>query len=179
MTTEADWTAPTERCPRPDWWHAPDPDSAEDEIADFLWGLVRALQPEVVAETGTAHARTATRLVDALEANGHGHLVTYEADAERAARCTEILAGRPATVHAVSSLDSELRPVDLLFSDSHPHVRVAEVEAFAPTWFVLHDTAPHHPWANRLDRDLRRLRRSYRWVELHSPRGALFGQRFP
>lgn len=192
MTTGEDrWTRPSAWQPNPGWWHAPDPDSAEDEVADLLWGLVRALQPELVVETGTAHGRTAARLCDALEANGHGRLVTFEADPDRARACAGVLAGRPATVIAARSLTQHGlpgdvtthaprfdQPVGLLFSDSDPGCRVAEVLQFEPEWFVLHDTAPHHPWADRLRRDLEELyAESYRWVHLPTPRGVIVGQR--
>lgn len=177
MPTEATWTKPSDRCPHPEWWHAPDSDSAEDEVADLLWGLVRALQPEVVVETGTAHGRTASRLLDGIEANGHGRLVTYEVVLDRAEAATALLAGRPATVCHGRSLDAPAEAADLLFADSNPDVRVAEVQHFRPRWFVLHDTAPHHAWASDLGRDLQRLAPAYRWVELDSPRGVTFGQR--
>ncbi len=50
---ESTFTPPDPDCPRPDWWHARDAQATEDEVIELVAGFVRALQPELVLETGT------------------------------------------------------------------------------------------------------------------------------
>ena len=63
------------------WWHITAQESAEDEVSDLAGAFIRALQPEVVVETGTYTGQTAVRIGGALAVNGHGHLWTIEIDA--------------------------------------------------------------------------------------------------
>ena len=44
----------------------------------FLNALVRTLRPEIVIETGVANGLSSTYLLDALAANGHGHLYSFD-----------------------------------------------------------------------------------------------------
>ncbi len=149
-TTEAQFTWPSDDCPRPDWWHSWDSDSAEVEVGEFLYGLVRLLQPSFVVETGTAFGRTAEQIGLALRANGHGHLDTLELDPERCETAAERCRGLPVTVLERDSLTyTPHRPIDLGFFDSELHLRADEYTHLVPhaaehAVAVFHDTAPHH-----------------------------------
>ncbi len=82
MTTEDRWTPPSDWCPAPQHWHSDtyEPDVTEHEVTALAVAFVRALQPEVVVETGTSTGATALALGQALHANRHGHLWTVEID---------------------------------------------------------------------------------------------------
>lgn len=43
-----------EWCAKPELWHAPDGESSEFEVLELCAAFIRALQPEVVVETGSA-----------------------------------------------------------------------------------------------------------------------------
>ena len=52
--------------------------SAEHEVANFLASFVRLVKPKLVIETGYHLGRTAVPILDALEQNGYGALVTCD-----------------------------------------------------------------------------------------------------
>ena len=55
-----------------------DSDAITIEEGEFIYGLVRAIKPEVCVETGTHKGFSASCIVDALEANKKGHLYTCD-----------------------------------------------------------------------------------------------------
>lgn len=182
--TEARYTEPSPYCPHPERWHARDGDSAEVEVSDLAYGLVRALQPELCLETGTAYGQTARRIGEALRDNGHGSLVTIERDELRAALAAAELVGLPVHVeHADSlasrlNLEAEILPLGFAWLDSHSDLRVAEYWHFRP-WMrpgslvCFHDTAPGHGSPGReLRAELEReLTGKVRLLHLPTPRG--------
>lgn len=54
--------------------------TVDEGYADFLYGLVRALRPRVVLETGTHRGRSAKAIALALEQNQQGRLYTVDMD---------------------------------------------------------------------------------------------------
>lgn len=82
----------------PERYSAPNPQAAEDELADFLCGIVRLTHPDNVLELGTYHADTTVRLAGAVTRNGHGLVTTVELDPARAAAARKRLSGMPARV---------------------------------------------------------------------------------
>lgn len=94
---------------------------------EFLFHLVRAVQPERVVEMGACVGISASYIAAALEANGKGRLVTLEGDPTLSELTQETLAalglGRRAECVCgpfESTLKTSLermRPVDLLFHD--------------------------------------------------------------
>lgn len=56
----------------------PQDDSASLGEKLFLYGLVRALQPETCVETGTHRGKTSLYILNALHDNGKGLLYTYD-----------------------------------------------------------------------------------------------------
>ncbi len=145
---ESRFTRPTDRCPYPEYWHSDNADATEWEVIDFLGGLVRALQPELVVETGTHQGYAAQAMAWAIEKNGHGHLITIEIEPTRVAAARKML---PAWVEVVEGSSLEYIPnreIDLLYVDG-ARERVEEFIHLEPwlqagAFAVFHDTA--HEW---------------------------------
>lgn len=147
---ESRFTAPTDECPHPERWSSTDGDSTELEVADLAWGLVRALQPDLCVETGSAFGVVARRIGEALAANGYGWLATLETDRRRAAHVEEVTRGLPVTVYLQSSLNF-VPPgsVGFLWLDTFYELRVPEFTRYRPHLapgcvVCFHDTAPGH-----------------------------------
>lgn len=178
--TERTWTQPRPDCPHPEHWHAPDPDSTEQEVSLLVGAFVRALQPELVVETGTAFGQTAEAIGAALVANEHGHLITYETDPRRAALATDRCAGLPVTVINRSSLDGSLeRQIDFAWFDSLLHLRRAEFLRFRQCMTTgaivgFHDCGPQHPV--RVDVETLAQHGYLRPIYLRTPRGVMFAE---
>lgn len=102
---ESRWTIPTPTCPHPERWHSTDPDSTEVEVTALVWGLVRALQPDLVIETGSAWGQTAQAIGNALALNGQGHLLTFETDPPRIASTADRCKHLPVQVVHTDSIE--------------------------------------------------------------------------
>jgi len=146
--SEGRFTRPRPECPHPERWHSKDSDSAEDEVGDLVAALVRATRPDVVVETGTAWATTASVIAASLGVETEFH--TIEPDPERADHARRMLRWQPrAHVHEMSSLDWE--PVDgigFAWLDSLHELRVPEFHRFRPHMSPgaivgFHDTGAH------------------------------------
>lgn len=190
---EARFTGPTDLCPHPELWFSTDGDSTECEVSELAYGLVRALQPGVVIETGTGFGQTAYDITRALERNAHGVLYTIEPDAERVEYCHNQVSRWTRSSHATlvegSSLDW-IPPagsvIEFAWLDSFYELRVPEFWHFHPymragTTVCFHDTAPEHG-SHRIasGRDLRseiehELADVLDVVHLPTPRGVTIG----
>lgn len=189
MRSEAEFTAPRPDCPHPEHWHAEDAYATEAEVTGFVAAMVRAVQPEYVLETGTHTGTTARAIGQALAANGHGHLVTIERDAAKAAAAGEMLARTPGpvgaglpvmVVHGDSLGYVPEQPIDLAWLDSATDARVPEFYRFRPylsprAVVMFHDTGPHQPLAGLLGQ----LRDVLDLVTLPTPRGVSIGRLRP
>jgi hypothetical protein len=174
---EAEFTSPNPDCPRPEWWTAEDAQSTEVEVTALVAAFVTALQPEYVVETGTCWGFTAYAIGRALQANGHGRLVTLEVDAERArvarARCD----GLPVTVVERSSMEFKPeQPIGFAWFDSLLELRIPEFERFRawlPTGTIVrfHDTSPY--MGSVYGQLVERIPGT-RSVRLRTPRGVTF-----
>lgn len=137
-------------CQNPHYWHSVDPESTELEVSEMIGGLVRALQPELVIETGTAFAQTTEAIGRALKKNGHGRLVSLEIDENRIEPARQRCRRLPVEIVRGRSLDyTPPQSVDFLFFDSNPEERHLELKHFLPfvapgTIVAFHDSAPHH-----------------------------------
>lgn len=124
---------PTVECPRPELWNMHDDTSSEVEVLHFLEQLVLTVKPRLVVETGTHIGYGAFHIGLALKENGFGKLITCEKVEEyylRAVEKVEHVRGF-VDVRNVSSLELRIDPqIDILFSDSDPAIRMAEVEHF-------------------------------------------------
>lgn len=176
MISEGDLTPPSAHCPRPDLWTAHDGMATEVEVLELVAAFVRALQPEVVVETGTHRGFGALAIGQALQANGHGRLYTTEIDEALHAEATERTTGLPVTCLLMPAEDFEPpAPIDFAWFDSETHLRTAEYQAYRRhmhyrTVVGFHDTAPHHGYRPQLDAlDLVLL-------DLPTPRGVTFGR---
>jgi predicted O-methyltransferase YrrM len=67
-------------------------------VCEFIAGLVRALQPRGVIETGTADADTTIQIGTALHANKHGRGATIDISAFRVTRARKRLGDLPVSV---------------------------------------------------------------------------------
>jgi predicted O-methyltransferase YrrM len=121
--------------------------SAEVEVLEFLYALVRLLKPDLCVETGAHRGLSAWHIGRALRENGAGRLVTCEIDGRLCEEARERCAGLPVEVRCESSLELEVAgEIDFLFIDSDLALRVREVRRFLPALsrravVALHDTA--------------------------------------
>lgn len=158
---ESRFIPPRSDLPHPEWWHSPDSESTECEVSEFVGGIVRLLQPELVVETGTAFGYTAWEIGRALTANGHGVLHTIELNQERlqhantlinkAVQKGEIDSGRVVIVHGSSLGFDPPGPIDFAWFDSDLSLRATEFRRFhdldllAPgTIVAFHDCLPSY-----------------------------------
>lgn len=184
--TENQYTPPTYWCPRPDQWHADpeDADAAELEVMALVSTLIRALQPEIVVETGTATGVGAVAIGEALALNGHGHLYTIEIDPGAAILANTAVIDLPVTVYTGNSLEWDVpSPIDFAWIDSgQSDVRAGEVRAWKGKFregalIGVHDTAP------TMGRNAMRLAcgnvfADFGWpvLNLRTPRGVMIAQ---
>jgi predicted O-methyltransferase YrrM len=185
---ESRYTGPTANCPYPDRWHSTDDHSTEVEVSELVAAFVRALQPDLVFETGAAWGQTSELIGRALVANGQGFLVTTEPDAERADYTVARCEGLPVVVRQHGSLEWEPPgPIQFAFFDSLWELRISEflhVRPFlkAGTVVCWHDTAPGHGQGTYPGgRDLRQeidtvLAGQVRTIHLPTPRGVTFAE---
>ena len=138
------------RANRPDLYTIANPQSAEDEVGDFLWGVVRLTHPDNVLETGAYFGDTTARLVDAVLRNGHGLVTTVEKDPDRAKHVAERLPDARVLMGSFDWVD--LRPPEgrygVAFFDSYWE-RDREYRAARPylargAVLVFHDCGPQH-----------------------------------
>jgi predicted O-methyltransferase YrrM len=176
---ESTFTQSHADCVSPGWWHSADAESTEYEVTELVAAFVRALQPSVVLETGTAFGQTAERIGLALQSNGHGQLWTLEPDKERAASARERCLGLPVRVITTSSLDWTPQGfIDFAWLDSLPDLRIQELrrfhDSFSPRAIVgIHDTAPQHdPLRSEIEQAA--VEGLLRPIFLPTPRGVAF-----
>jgi predicted O-methyltransferase YrrM len=173
-------------CREPERYHIRAAGTTEQEVGDFLWGLVRVLQPRIVVETGTADGDTTERIGQALVANGHGRCVTVERGPQRAARARRRLVGLPVTALCDDVLVLDWarvipmnRQVDMAFIDASTE-RAREFmwlrPFLAPGAFVaFHDTGN----GLAVGDDVRKLARDgvlIETVHIPCPRGLTVGR---
>ena len=112
-----------------------DGNTAETEVLDFLYTLVRLVKPEHAVETGTWLGRSAVAIASALRDNGFGHLISLEADPEvvRYAMAEIVAAGLEDWVEIVTDQSLKFQPQnELQFAllDSDIKVRADEFRHF-------------------------------------------------
>lgn len=155
LEAESRFTKPREDCPHPDRWHSHDINATEDEVSEFIGGLVRCLQPDLVLETGTYKGHTALQIGRALHTNGHGKLITLEQNPGLAGDARANLAKYVEFVDVllcnslVFALPEDAR-IDLaLFDSGGGDTRTREFRYFSRwmhkhTIVLFHDTARQH-----------------------------------
>lgn len=150
---QPEYHRPTPECPQPERWRMYDSMTAEYEVLAFLQQLVETLKPKLIVETGTFMGISTLKLAEGLKANGAGKVITCEYDPVVYAKAKERIAssGLREWIDARNESSLEMTvdgPVDLLFSDSEPELREAEVRRFLPQMrangvIVIHDASSH------------------------------------
>lgn len=135
----------------PKLWHMFNDGSVEVEVAEFLFGLVRMLKPQLILETGTHRGISSAFMAEGCRVNGRGHVVTLEWDeyywraAEKLFKALSLWDCEPAKdyvtcIHAdttqwmIDMLDpitgGKHPSIDILFLDSEPDLRYREFERY-------------------------------------------------
>jgi predicted O-methyltransferase YrrM len=178
VAKESIWTPPSDECPEPELWHAPDRAGTEVEVSDFLGALCTVLRPRRVLETGSYRGHSAEAMGRALL--GVGHLDSLEVDPLLADEARGRVEGLPVTVHGTSSLDfTPEEPLDLIFFDSEFEIRPLEMARFRPfasrrcVW-ALHDSR-HDGLLSALE-ELRGRGVVTQVLQLPTPRGLALGR---
>lgn len=133
-------------------YHMADDGGVEAEVGEFLYGLIRLLQPENILETGTYTGVSSMYMAQALKDNGHGHLTTLEIENTHKLRAESLwnACGLDDQVYCLLKRSLDFRvdmEYDLLFLDSEPNIRWAELERFYPHlkpggFIGIHDVPP-------------------------------------
>jgi len=128
-----------------------DGNTAELEVCEFIYALVRLTKPKYVVETGTWHGILSYFICKAIEKNGLGQLDTIEIDQESVEISQRRLSIFPfANVICKNSIDFIPREkIDILILDSSISMRMKELRAYSnrideDTLIILHDTE----WSN-------------------------------
>ncbi len=143
----------TPECAHPERWSMIDSMTAEVEVLELLATLVTTLKPELVVETGSFLGVSTEWIARGLERNGRGRVISCEFDPVVYAKARARLAGSPLLrwmdLRNESSLAMKVDgAIDLLYSDSDPDLREAEVKRFLPQMtphglIVIHDASSH------------------------------------
>lgn len=152
--TSAEKSEPTVECTEPQLWSMFDGWTAELEVIEFLYAIVRLVKPKFAVETGTWHGLAAAAIGRALKDNGRGKLVTLEIDRESyqvaAERITNENAECFVDVLNTSSLSYVPKdPIDFLLLDSDLSARGREFQHFRAhlrdgAIVLFHDTSKRH-----------------------------------
>lgn len=158
--------------------------SAEDEVGDFLWGVIRLTHPDHVLETGAYMGDTTARMVDAVTRNGHGTVTTVELNPQRAGAVqrrlptARVLTGSYDTVnlappgpgrYGVAFFDSHWER-DLEFTAARPFLAPGAV-------LVFHDCGPQHKNGMVRERvELLEARGLIRGFYIPCPRGVIIAR---
>lgn len=135
-------------------WSMLDGWTAEVEVLDFLYALVRLLKPLRMIETGTWLGFSATAIGSAMRDNGFGSLLSLEINPEAAMVAVERIKRHQVesyvSIHVKNSLEFEMEGhYQMALFDSEIPLRVLEFQRFyecleSGAVVVFHDTAPHH-----------------------------------
>jgi predicted O-methyltransferase YrrM len=150
---QPEYHRPTPECPEPERWRMYDSMTAEYEVLAFLQQLVETLKPKLIVETGTFMGISTLKLAEGLKANGAGKVITCEYDPVVYARAVERIeaSGLKDWIDARNESSLEMKvdgQIDMLFSDSEPELREAEVRRYLPMLrpnavILIHDASSH------------------------------------
>jgi len=100
--------------------------SAEVEVMDFLYALVRLLKPDLIVEGGCYLGYGSYALGRGAQDNGRGRVVTCDTDPDRCQQARIKVQSLPVEVRQCSILDvAELTQCDLAFLDSGDDEKVS------------------------------------------------------
>lgn len=177
---ESRWTAPHGECAAPQQWHAWDGYATEVEVVELVAAFVRALQPELVLETGTWKGYMALAVAEALRRNGHGRLLTLESDADLARLATALLQPYPQAQVVQTDSKSFVLSEDVQFAwlDTRLENGLIEFRKYYPRLRGIvgfHDTGRHHGIV-RDTVELLAAEKLLRPLFLNTPRGVAFAE---
>lgn len=161
----------------PDRWTSSTEKATEHQVVTLLAGLIEALQPDAVLETGTWTGDAALAMAQTLAPMRHNpHLWTLEKDEGVAEAARVRLEGLPVTVVTIDATQWT-PPVlfDFAFFDTDGKSRLAQQAERYLQWmrphavFAVHDTGTQWPTQKHLD-DMA-TRGLIRCVRLPTPRG--------
>lgn len=161
-------------------WTARDEQSSEDEMAEFLFGLIRLIKPGFIVETGCYLGDATIAMAKALKENDCGKIIACDISKERVDFVIKRIEDEgltdvaQAVVMDGQSLIKQCKGVvEFAFIDSSPDgkVREAEILELLPDlkplgMIAMHDTAPQHPTINKVAREL-----PLKSVYFNTPRG--------
>ena len=143
----------TPECPHPERWRMLDSMTAEVEVLEFLKCLMITVKPNLVVETGTFLGISTIYMAEGLKQNGSGKVITCEPDPEVFAKAKQKIdsSGLKKWIDYRREESLKLKvtgPIDVLFSDSLPELREAEVRYFLPQinpngLILMHDSSSH------------------------------------
>lgn len=177
---------PTPECPHPERWSMYDSMTAEAEVLEFLRTLITTIKPALVVETGSFLGVSSLWIAQGLKSNGFGKIISCEFDPVVFAKAKEKIEASGLSewieLHNESSLEIKIEgTIDLLFADSDPDIREAEVRRFLPQvnpygLVLMHDASSHmktvREAAHRLERE-----GLLSCVFLPTPRGLVVAQK--
>ena len=127
--------------------------TAEAEVLEFLRTLVTTLKPQLIVETGSFLGVSTLWMAEGMRANGFGKIISCEFDPVVFAKAKEKIAASELQQFIELRNESSLEmtvpgAIDILFTDSDPDIREAEVRRYLPqvrsTGLVLmHDASSH------------------------------------
>jgi predicted O-methyltransferase YrrM len=143
----------TPECPHPERWHMYDSMTAEIEVLELLRTLVTTVKPQLIVETGSFLGVSTLWMAEGLKANGFGKIISCEFDPIVFAKAQDRVAHSGLSqwidLRNESSLDMKVDgPIDMLYSDSDPDIREAEVRRYLPQirangLVLMHDASSH------------------------------------
>ena len=143
-------TIPSSHCPNTRLYTMVDRISAESEILVLLKALVISLKPQFILETGTYHGSTASAMLQGIEYNRYGELITLEVDRQLAQKVQKEIDSPNIKIINTNSLEYiPEKPIDLLYLDSSRPIRIKEFWYYkkylsSNAVIVWHDSAPEH-----------------------------------
>lgn len=113
--------------------------SLDEGSADLLYGLVRALQPDFVLETGTHKGRSTRAISSALLENGNGWMITVDMDdygtldkavGKASGVVHQVVAKSPEALNEVTKImaDRDVACIDFAFLDGDHTGKVLDAE---------------------------------------------------
>lgn len=162
MPKESDFTGNNPICRETSLWSTRDEQSAEQEVSDFLYALVRLLKPRVVVETGCWKGDSTIAMARAVKENGRGMLYSCDIDKDLVKETLGWLEKEGLKAKVLCASGVELLKsfgegeIDLAFIDSgDAAVRRGEIPHAIGRLktlgcLVLHDTAPQHGGVSQL-----------------------------
>lgn len=140
-------------CPDASAWQSRDEQSAEQEVSDFAYSLIRLIKPEFVIETGCYLGDSTYAMASAIKDNGFGDLISCDINQERVDIVNKRLKDNnlPGEVYCMKGADMIRQhglAADFGFVDSgNEDSRDEEVDLMimnlAPgKMFMMHDTGP-------------------------------------